>query len=289
MVLMSPSASLGNPTVVMVSFTGLQLYPGAGVHRAALTATINPGQGMVGVAVELHCEVHLREAPRLWLGDASAEQAVLLNTFQLNDQLYFPISDEQINAIESKIDSSDLNLDLRLRGRIITAEGRERFEYSGQTPLLIRRSEWLNQLSNLERSSAFTVGVLAPTGNSGLATIVGHLRDAERLYNTKEYPSAAVEIRKILEIIGKLTPNLPTEQHINSNGRPQDRSPAARWAMLYHAALRIAHMAPHSDPISASVTWRREDVQTLLAFANGIAAQIATDAWPSFSAGGTQP
>src|SRR6184192_786483 len=97
---MSASLRLGNQHAVTVEFTGLQVYPGAGVHRAALIARLNPGQGAAGVSVELLCQVYLAGPPRLWLGDARAERTATLNTFELREEVNFPLTDLQIAGIE---------------------------------------------------------------------------------------------------------------------------------------------------------------------------------------------
>ncbi len=278
---MDTSLNLNSRHLVTLSFDSLVIYAGAGVHHAALPVKFRPAESVAGTAIDVSCVVYLRDPTRRWLGDAHLEAPRVLAAFATTETLYFPLSDEQINFLEREATEPDMHLDLEVRAQVTLPDGQQHSVYASDIVLTIRREEWLRQLANIQRASWLVVGLVGPAHPGALEDIAQHLRDAKRLLDNAEYPSAATAVRKCLEIIrAKYLPTPPPAEREIVAGKATERPYEHRLLMLFHSAWSLANLAPHADPEAARFTWTRPHVDTLLAMTYGIAAQISAGVWP---------
>jgi hypothetical protein len=280
--------SVNHQRVASISFEDFQIYPGAGVHRGALPVRLLPADGLVGTLVDATCVVYAKwptreGSARRWLCEARFEAPAQLAAFETPETFYFQLTDEQINFIEDQSGGNDLQLDIQLRARVIYQDGKQFSVYVPETMLMVRREEWLRQLGNLPRASWATVGLVTSGQPGALGSIAQHLRDATRLMDGREYPSAATAVRKALEVIRTtfVPAQAPREADIVVIRPKENRPYEYRLLMIFYSALSLSNLAPHADSEAARFVWTRQAVESLFAMTSTIAAQIATGAWPT--------
>jgi hypothetical protein len=269
--------------VVSLAFENLAIQPGMSVHRAMLPVRLHPVESFAGTLIDATCVVHLRDPGRRWLGDGRFEAPTQLATFDTPENFYFPLTDEQINVIEAQHNTGTLFLDLQVRARAVLTDGREFSVHASDTVLTITREQWLTQIANLSRGSWLAVGLVSPGLLGALASIAGHLRDAKRLLEAREYPSSATASRKALEAFRAafIPANVPDERSIITGNKSAERPYEHRLLMAFYSAWSLACLAPHDDPEAARFTWTRESALSLLAAVTTLADQVAGGAWPT--------
>lgn len=258
---------------VFVEFRDLQLFAGAGVHQMQLTATIDNNTAPQTSIVALRGDASIvpsRQSPR-WLGNwAQTSPHYIRPSPDSGQPIQLPLSDSQVWAIEDICRENNLILRLTVNA-VLVADG---CTYPMINPIQytmsVDRNVWLRNLDQIHLAAAFMVAAPMPgTGDEGHAAIAHSLRNAREAHNDNRPRDAATEVRKALERLRTLTPNLPSEKEVTQvSAARRDRQ--QRWSLLLNALIGIVNAAPHDDEVTAKIDFDRRDSQAIIATAIGL-------------------
>jgi len=255
---------------VLVNFGDSQLHPGAASHGLHLTARVARHE-LTGGFLYLQGEATIVSGgtrPRRWLSAWSYTEPILLRQADIDTsgQVVLPLSDEQIWQIEDMRRGDDFTVELRVNAMLVFGGKTYPMFNPQQYPVRVDREAWLRQLGGVERMAHFTVAVPAVgDGDSGMASVVRFLREAEAEYRNNRDREAAVALRRAVDRFRQIQ-SIPSEKSFKDVPALQ-RDKTQRWANAFHAVLGILNAAPHGDEVTEKIDFNRRDGQALIGMA----------------------
>lgn len=243
----------------------ITLHQGFAVHRLEIQTELR-ARGLPDAAYcDLHADLFTAGPGRRWLSTAAQSRVAVTDTASCT--LKFPLSNEQLLALEEDREGGPLRLQLALRGYLPqTSQDPGLTQADTEEHVQIPASVWSDALENLGTAVALTLSIPLPSAAGAHREAAAYLKEARRLLNTGEYDKAIGSARQAMErafAIGRW----PT---ISKNDDLQQRTQEQRWKAIYKAAFDQASGAEHADEVTKDFTYTRREAEALV----GIAASL---------------
>ncbi|GAB2628818.1 hypothetical protein GCM10027168_70690 [Streptomyces capparidis] len=151
---------------IRINPTRVGLTPGFDVHRLAIAAELLPSGLEYDMLCEIEAEAYAAPPGWRWLATASPIRTRLSNHNHTSLQLVFPVTNQQVLALEEHRAGQDLLLELKVSGFFpfdnASAESREQMR--------VPASVWQTELERLGTSFSFALAIpyQSPRGRSGM-------------------------------------------------------------------------------------------------------------------------
>lgn len=216
---------------------------------------------MDGVAVcEIEADVSVAGQDGRWLATAASTRVGLSNHNAVGVRLSFPLTNQQLLALEEHRAGQDLSLELHVRAFLPSgfAESREQIR--------VPASVWQNEIERLGASFGFALAIPLPAPDGAQRDTAVYLQNARRLLHDGEFDKAIGSARQALERILALA-DWPS---ISKTDDLHQRSQAQRWRAIYKTAFDQASGAEHADEMTKDFSYSRGEAEALI----GIAASL---------------
>ncbi|MEV6831186.1 hypothetical protein [Amycolatopsis sp. NPDC051102] len=259
------SAGPGNASV--------NLSPGAGVHRLAVTVTVATVGLAEGLPIQLSGELYaeLNDANR-WLGPLQPKQ-LATRGFQATEQLTCALSDGQLQVIEDIRDGRDLPLRLHLDAVLLQPVDGLYSLVQAQEPAFVQAEAWARQLEGLGAAVVMEVLVPLPLDGSELRKAVSRIREAKGHIVDGKYEEAIIKARSALDYVKEVVPSDSSAPQ----KKAKERTQAQRWSVLVDSLYSLASGANHDDEVTADFVWSRDDAIMIVAAVAGLLGRLAPD------------
>lgn len=256
------SAGSGTATV--------NLTPGTGVHRLAVTVTVTSVGLAEGLPIQLGGELYMElNHARRWLGPLHLKQ-VATRSFQTSEQLTCSLSDSQLRAIESLRDGRDLPLRLHLDALLVHPADGLYPVVQAQEATSVPAEAWARQLEALGVATLMEVLVPLPLDGSELRLAVNRVREAKGQITDGRYEEAVRSARLALDYVREIVP--PDSSAWGTNAR--ERTQPQRWSVFVEDLYRLASGANHDDPVTKSFTWSQDDAIAIVSAVAGLLRRL---------------
>jgi hypothetical protein len=247
----------------------VNLTPGTGVHRLAVTVTVASAGLAKGLPIQLSGDLYanLHNGATRWLGPLHLKQ-VTTREFDCTEQLSCGLSDNQLWAIETLRDGRDLQFQLHLSAVLLYPVDDLHPIVEAQEVAFVPAESWARQLENLGAAVAMEVLVPLPLDGSELRRAVGRIREAKGHITDGEYEEAVVKARAALEYVRQV---VPTEAQ---NTVARQRTQAQRWRVLIDDLYNLASGASHDDEVTKDFAWSRNDAIMIVGTAAGLLGRL---------------
>ncbi|MFE4626010.1 hypothetical protein [Streptomyces mirabilis] len=248
---------------IRIDPTQIGLRAGLDVHRLTLTAELLPsGLEHSSMLCEAEAELYVSSPSWRWLATAKPMRIRLTNHNHAALQLAFPLTNQQLLALEEHRAGQDLSVELQISTFLqfshASAESREQFR--------VPASVWQTELERLGTSFGFALAIPIPAPDGAQRDAAVYLQDARRLLHDGEFDKAIGSARQAMERILAVT-DWPA---ISKNDDLFQRSQAQRWRAIYKAAFDQASGAEHADEVTKDFSYSRGEAEALI----GIAASL---------------
>ncbi|MGW1807147.1 hypothetical protein [Streptomyces sp. NPDC002078] len=247
---------------VRIDPTRVSLAAGFDVHRLTISAELLPAGLEHNLLCEVEAEAYVTPPGWRWLATAQPMRVQLRNHNHTNVQLVFPLTNQQLLALEEHRAGQDLLLELKISGFFqfdhASAESRE--------SIRVPASVWQTELERLGTSFGFALAIPLPAPSGAQRDAASYLQDARRLLHDGEFDKAIGSARQAMERILAVA-NWP---QISKNDDLHQRSQAQRWRAIYKAAFDQASGAEHADEVTKDFSYSRGEAEALI----GIAASL---------------
>ncbi len=207
-----------------------------------------------------------------------APQVVALHGFTSRETLAFPLTTEQVLAVDGARLDGALQLKLKLSAALLGPRAGAHGQTHEEATLSVEPEHWLRQLDLLGTEMSLLLRVPAPLLDRGTAAMpasgpmadavasraqaVARLRQARQELRDGRYGASVRSSRLAMESLGMLSP-LPPVKPLHAKPAKQ-RDPYERWAVFRYALYGLASGAAHDDGPTAAVEWSRADAEAVL-------------------------
>jgi len=277
---------------VQAVFGAATLTPGVGAHWLTYEACLTPCW-VDPPAADSTTPLHL--AGTLWCMNRGmtriadlAPQIVTLHSFPTRETLSFPLTSEQVLALDAARLDAALQLNLKLSAALIGPGAGPHGQVHSEAPLRMEPEHWLRQLDGLGAELALMLRVPAPLTDPGAvgpppsgptapaaasrAQTVARLRQARQELRDGNYEASVRTSRLAMDSLDMLNP-LPPAKALHAKQADQ-RDQAERWAVLRYALRNLASGAAHDDGPTATVVWSRADAEAVLVATGAFLARM---------------
>ncbi|MFD2414814.1 hypothetical protein [Amycolatopsis pigmentata] len=273
-------------------FGDAYLAPGVGTHRFVLPVKT--------IASWLDPEVPDSITPTLLTGTVWTDlpsfrwvaglptQTFTVRGYQVSEELFIDLSDEQLIALEDGRGEDDVALRIKLQATLLQADTSIHPVAHEETAVRISRARWLEQLDQIGHEVGIVVRVPSPLTDSALqlppvaavedapslAQATARLRQARAELRDHQWEHCVATCRRILENIGRLV-TLPPAKRIFAKSvdtRTQDE----RWAAIYYDTKTMTSAAHHDDTTTDTFRWSQADAEAVLATTAGLLKRYVT-------------
>ncbi|MCU1682920.1 MAG: hypothetical protein JWQ81_3659 [Amycolatopsis sp.] len=248
----------------------VNLTPGTGVHRLAVTVTVASVGLEEGLPIQLSGDLHieLNNANR-WLGPLHIKH-VTTRGYTCTEQLTCSLSDSQLRALEALRDGKDLPLRLHLDAVLLYPVDGLYPVAQAQEVALVRAEVWARQLASVGTAVVMEVLVPLPLDGSELRRAVGRIREAKGHITDGKYEEAVIKGRAALDYVREVVPADPSAQKTVAKVRTQ----AQRWRVLIDDLYSLASGANHDDAVTEDFTWSRDDAVMIVSTVAGLLGRL---------------
>jgi len=216
-----------------------------------------------------------------------APQIVALRDFPTPELLSFPLTTEQVLALDAARLDGALQLDLKLSAALIGPRAGAHGQVHSEAPLRIEPEHWLRQLDGLGAELSLMLRVPAPLTDPGAVgpppagptapaaasrgQAVARLRQARQELRDGSYETSVRTSRLAMDSLDMLNP-LPPAKPLHAKQSDQ-RDQAERWAVLRYALRNLASGAAHDDGSTVTV-WSKADAEAVLIATGALFARM---------------
>lgn len=252
----------GNATV--------NLTPGAGLHRLAVTVTVTSIGLPEGLPIQLSGDLYMElTGAHRWLGPVHIKQ-LPTHGFETTEQLTCGLSDSQLRGIEALRDGRDLPLRLHLDAVLLHSVDDLYPVISAQEAGTVPAEAWARQLESLGAAVVTEVLVPLPLDGSELRRAVGRIREAKGHITDGKYEEAVIKARAALDFVRTRVPHDEAAYKV----KPRERTQAQRWSVLVDDLYSLASGANHDDPVTDTFTWNRDDAVMIVSAVAGLLGRL---------------
>jgi len=248
----------------------VNLSPGTGVHRLAVTVTVASVGLAEGLPIQLSGDLHmeLNNANR-WLGPLHIKQ-VATRGFTCTEQLTCGLSDSQLQVLEALRDGRDLPLRLHLDAVLLYPVDGLYPVVQGQEVALVPAEAWARQLESLGTAVVTEVLVPLPIDGSELRRAVSRIREAKGHITDGKYEEAVIKSRAALDYVREVVPADSSAQKTVAKQRTQ----AQRWRVLIDDLYSLTSGANHDDEVTKDFVWSRDDAVMIVGTVAGLLGRL---------------
>jgi len=279
---------------VQVVFRAATLTAGTGAHWLTYEVMLTP-RWVDPLAADSTTPLHL--AGTLWCTNSGmtrvadlAPQIAALRDFPTQELLSFPLTTEQVLALDAARLDGALQLDLKLSAALLGPRAGAHGQVHSEAPLRIEPEHWLQQLDGLGAELSLMLRVPAPLTDPGAVgpppagptapaaascgQAVARLRQARQELRDGSYETSVRTSRLAMDSLDMLNP-LPPAEPLHAKQSDQ-RDQAERWAVLRYALRNLVSGAAHDDGPTVTV-WSKADAEAVLVATGSLFARMPSD------------
>lgn len=247
-----------------IDAAAVSLQPGYGVHRLVVYLELRVFGFDAPTACTLEADLLAASPENRWLTSAAPANVILRG--DTGHTLYFPLSNDQLLAVEDRRAGRNLPLRLRLKGTLFAQSGSP-MTAEGERHLQIPASVWQDAMEHLDKAVSFTMTIPLPATEGAHREAAEHLRSARRLLNAGEFDKAIGSARQVMELVGEMA---GWRRRPLPHSSVKECGQKERWEALYKAAFDQASGAEHADGLAKDFFYSRSEAEALIGIATSL-------------------